>query len=84
MKLYFHREDPTLDRLCGHFYALEVMGPDHVGIGSDLSGTPRALRPIPKDVSMLEDLFVALAKRGLDEGTMIKIAGENLLRMLPD
>jgi membrane dipeptidase len=82
---FIHRTEPTLDRLCDHFFhALEVMGPDHVGIGSDFDGTPRTLRPIPEDVSMLEDLFVALADRGVDEETMKKIAGQNFLRLLPD
>jgi len=84
-RAFIHREDPTLDRLCDHFiHALEVMGPDHVGIGSDFDGTPRTLRPIPEDVSMLEALFVALAERGLDEKTLEKIAGENFLRVLPE
>jgi membrane dipeptidase len=81
---FIDREAPTLDRLCDHFiHALEVMGPDHVGIGSDFDGTPCWLRPIPEDVAQLEELFVALAKRGVDEETMDKIAGENFLRMLP-
>jgi membrane dipeptidase len=81
---FIDREDPTLDRLCDHFlHALEVMGPNHVGIGSDFDGTPCWLRLIPEDVSRLEELFVALAKRGVDEETMRKIAGENFLRMLP-
>ena len=78
-------ENPTLGRLCDHFvHALEVMGPDHVGIGSDFDGTARTLRPILQDVSMLEDLFAALASRGVDEETLQRIAGENFLRMLPD
>lgn len=81
---FIDRENPTLDRLCDHFiHALEVMRPDCVGIGSDFDGTPCWLRPIPEDASRLEELFVALAKRGVDEGTMRKIAGENFLRMLP-
>jgi membrane dipeptidase len=84
-KNFIDREAPTLDRLCDHFlHALEVMGPDHVGIGSDFDGTTLTLRPIPEDVSRLEELFLALAQRGVDEETMRKIAGENFLRMLPE
>lgn len=84
-KAFIDRKEPSLDRLCDHFlHALEVMGPDHVGIGSDFDGTSGLLRPIPQDVSSLEELFVALARRGVDEGTLEKLAGENLLRMLPD
>jgi membrane dipeptidase len=82
---FIDRENPTLDRLCDHFiHALEVMGPDCVGIGSDFDGTPCWMRTIPADASRLEDLFVALAKRGVDESTMRKIAGENFLRMLSE
>ena len=84
-KHFIHPEDPSLERLCDHFlHALEVMGPDHVGIGSDFDGTPCWLRPIPEDVSQMEELFVALARRGVDEETLNKIAGENFLRMLPE
>jgi membrane dipeptidase len=83
-KQFIHPEDPTLDRLCDHFiHALEVMGADHVGLGSDFDGTPRLMRPIPQDVSKLEELFVALAERGVDPETMRKVAGENFLRLLP-
>ena len=81
---FIDREKPTLDRLCDHFiHALEVMGPDHVGIGSDFDGTSGLLRPIPFDVSALEELFEALAKRALGDETMGKLAGDNFLRLLP-
>jgi len=81
---FIDRENPSLDRLCDHFiHALEVMGADHVGIGSDFDGTSGLMRPIPEDVSMLEQLFVALAGRGVDAETLEKIAGANFLRMLP-
>jgi membrane dipeptidase len=80
---FIHRDAPTLERLCDQFlHALEVMGPDHVGIGSDFDGTPTYLRLIPEDVSKLEEVFVALARRGVDAETMGKIAGENFLRVL--
>ena len=77
-------EHPTLDKLCDHFiHALEVMGPDHVGLGSDYDGTEGTVTPIPEDVSRLEELFQALSRRGVDDDTLSKIAGENFLRMLP-
>lgn len=80
---FIDREKPSLDRLCDHFlHALEIMGVDHVGIGSDFDGTSGLLRPIPEDVSKLEELFQALSKRGVDGETMAKIGGENFLRLL--
>ncbi len=82
-RAFIDRENPSLDRLCDHFiHALEIMGPDHVGIGSDFDGTPRIWNPIPEDVGHLEELFQALAKRGVDEATLEKVAGANLLRVL--
>lgn len=82
-RAFIHQTDPSLDRLCDHFvHALEIIGPDHVGIGSDFDGTSARLRPIPEDVSQLEVLFEALAKRDVDEEILRKIAGENFLRLL--
>jgi membrane dipeptidase len=83
-RAFVHPEDPSLDRLCDHFiHALEMIGPEHVGIGSDFDGTPRTLRPIPQDVSGMGTLVEALVARGVDEETMCKIACGNFLRMLP-
>lgn len=77
-------QNPTLDRLCDHFiHALEVMGPEHVGLGSDYDGTEGLVVPIPEHVGRLEELFGALSRRGVDDATLGKIAGENFLRMLP-
>ena len=84
-KQFIHQTDPSLDRLCDQFiHAMEVMGSDHVGIGSDSDGTSPRLRPIPEDVSQLEVLFEALARRDVDEEALRKIAGENFLRLLED
>lgn len=84
-RAFIHPEDPSMERLCDHFiHALEVMGPDGVGIGSDYDGTPKTLRPIPEDVSGMGALVEALAARGVDEETMVKVAGSNFLRMLPE
>ena len=81
---FIHRDEPTLDRLCDQFiHALEVMGPDGVGIGSDFDGTPRMLRPIPEDASRLEEVFDRMAQRGVDAETLGKIAGQSFSRMLP-
>ena len=76
-------EDRQPSRLCDQFvHAIEVMGPDHVGIGSDFDGTERLLYPIPEDVSQLGILFEALGKRGVDKVTLRKLAGDNFLRIL--
>jgi membrane dipeptidase len=80
---FIHPTDPSLEHLCDQFiHAVEVMGPEHVGIGSDFDGMGGTVRPIPEDVSHLGMLFEALAKRGLDEETLCLIAGESFLRLL--
>ena len=80
---FVHQTEPTLDRLCDHFvHACEVIGPDHVGIGTDFDGMPGPAHPIPEDVSKLEMLFEALARRGLDEQSLHLIAGESFLGLL--
>jgi len=80
---FIHTTEPTLDRLCDHFiHACEVMGPDHVGIGTDFDGMPGPVHPIPEDVSQLGTLFEALAKRGIGEEALRMIAGESFLRLL--
>jgi len=80
---FIDEKNPTLDRLCAHFlHALEIMGPDHVGIGSDFDGTPGQYRPIPEDAAAVGLLFERLSQRGVDAATLRKIACENFLRLL--
>jgi len=81
---FIDREAPTIDRLADHFmHALTIMGPDHVGIGSDFDGLPMWSQPVLADVSRMDDLFQALDRRGVDHTTLAKIAGENVIRLLP-
>ena len=80
---FIDQANPTLDRLCDHFlHALEIMGPDHVGIGSDFDGTEGLFRPIPEDAAAMPVLFEALANRGIDAVTLHKIACDNFLQLL--
>ena len=89
MGIAFYRQfidpdEPTLGRLCDHFlHALEVMGPEHVGIGSDFDGVPRHLRTIPEDPTGVTELLEALSARGVDDATLAGIARENFLCILP-
>lgn len=62
-------------------HAVKVAGADHVGIGIDFgytAPTPVGLR----DVSQFENVTYELLKRGVDEGTIRKIWGENTLRVM--
>jgi membrane dipeptidase len=75
--------DTPVEEIVKHItYAIERMGVEHTGIGSDFDGTT-----IPEgigDVSGLPNLIKALFNSGFDEATVRKIAFENWLRIFSD
>ncbi len=60
--------------------ALEVMGPDHVGLGSDYYGRELAPEGL-EDISRVPRLTEALAARGHSDETIVKFLGANYLRV---
>jgi membrane dipeptidase len=74
---------PTpLDVLVDHFdHALQLVGPDHVGIGTDFDGVP-TLPEGMQDCSMLPSLTAGLLARGYQEDDLAKMLGENVLRVM--
>jgi membrane dipeptidase len=71
-----------LARLADHFeHALHLVGPQHVGIGSDFDGT-MALPEGMEDCSRLPFLTAALFDRGFTEADLRPVLGENLLRVM--
>ncbi len=61
-------------------HVIDLVGVDHVGIGSDYDGistTPTGL----EDVSSYPNLIEELLRRGLSEDDIRKVCGENLLRV---
>lgn len=75
------QDNNTLAQVVRHIMHIgELIGYDHVGIGTDYDGigdTPRGL----EDVSKMPDLFAALLKEGVSEEDCAKIAGRNILRV---
>jgi membrane dipeptidase len=70
--------------LVDHFdHALQVVGPDHVGIGSDFDGV-FALPQGMEDCSKLPALTAALLARGYEEDDLAKVLGKNVLRVMDD
>ncbi len=71
-----------LEVLFDHFdHAIEVAGPDHVGIGGDWDGV--ASMPVGmEEISRLPSLTTGLLSRGHSPDTVRKVLGENLLRVL--
>lgn len=72
---------PPLARLMEHIrHAIEVAGVDHVGLGSDFDGVPCVPVGID-DVTYLPRITYWLLSSGLDELSVRKVLGENVLRV---
>jgi len=76
--------EPSLDRLVDHIeHIIGLVGPDHLGIGSDFDGISSA--PVGlEDVTKLPNLTAKLLERGFAPATIRKILGENYLRVFRD
>lgn len=62
-------------------HVVDLVGIDHVGIGSDFDGVGDSLPTGLKDVAAFPNLIYELLKRGYSEEDVRKILGENLLRV---
>ena len=72
----------TMDDVVAHIdHVVELAGIDHVGLGSDFDGVGDSLPEGLKDVSGYPNLIQALLERGYSEEDVVKILGENLLRV---
>jgi len=60
--------------------AIDVMGPDHVGLGSDYYGLELAPEGL-EDISKVPRLTESLASRGHSDETILKFLGGNYLRV---
>lgn len=69
------------EQLIAHFeHALQVVGPAHVGIGTDFDGIPG----LPEKIDSAADLpqiTAALLERGHSESDLKLVLGENILRV---
>lgn len=77
-------DQATIHDVVDHIiYIAEMIGWEHVGIGSDFSGTPYV--PIGlEDVSKFPDLIELLMKRGATDDQIRLLAGDNILRVWSD
>ncbi len=74
---------PTIERLVDHVaYVAELVGVDHVGIGSDYDGLGANDVPVVPDVSRLPELTQALLARGFTEEEVGRIWSGNFMRLL--
>lgn len=78
---FIDRENATVERLVDHIcYVGDLVGIDHVAIGSDYDGMGRTV-PVVEDVSRLVHLTRALLARGLSEEEVRKVWGGNFMRL---
>jgi len=72
----------TTDEVIDHFiHVIDLVGIDHVGIGSDYDGVGDSLPIGLKDVSSYPNLIQGLMERGCSEQDIEKILSGNLLRV---
>ncbi len=73
---------PNYRRVADHIdHAVSLVGPEHVGIGSDFDGIAVAPEGL-EDCSRIGVVFDELRRRGYDEAAIAAIAGGNFLRCL--
>ncbi|KAF2240579.1 microsomal dipeptidase precursor [Trematosphaeria pertusa] len=71
----------TIAQVVRHMrYIGDLIGYDHVGIGSDFDGTPFALMGLD-DVSKFPNLVMEMLRQGIEDDDVRKIVGGNLLRV---
>lgn len=79
-----HEDEATLQRAADHITHIgNLVGFDHVGLGSDFDGIPTVPAGL-EDVSKFPDLMAALLERGISDSDVGKVAGGNLLRVWKD
>ncbi len=81
-RLFVDPKRHTLERVLDHIdHVVELVGPEHVGLGSDFDGideTPEGL----EDVSRMGNITAGLLARGYDEESVRLILGGNFLRVM--
>lgn len=71
-----------VQRVAEHIeHVVQLVGIDHVGLGSDFDGVGDSLPTGLEDVSEYPNLLAELMRRGFDDEALEKICGGNLLRV---
>jgi membrane dipeptidase len=61
-------------------YVVDLIGPDHVGLGSDLYGTEEAPKGL-EDISKVPVITERLVQRGHSDEVILKVLGGNYMRV---
>jgi microsomal dipeptidase-like Zn-dependent dipeptidase len=80
---FIDQKEPTLNRFVDHIiHALDIMGSNHVGIGSDYDGVPPDCFMAIENPGKMSQLWTALTEAGVKKSTQKKIAHQNFLNIL--
>lgn len=81
---FVHPIQATVEKVVDHIdHIIDLVGPDHVGLGSDFDGisyTPIGL----EDVTRMPNITTELVKRNYSEDDIKKILGGNHLRLIKE
>ncbi len=79
---FVHPTLATVQGVVDHIdYIVNLVGPDHVGLGSDFDGIPYT--PVGlEDVTKMPNITAELFERGYSEEDIKKVLGENHLRLM--
>jgi membrane dipeptidase len=79
---FVHPTHPTGETVVDHIdHIVSLVGPSHVGLGSDFDGIPSA--PVGlEDVTRMPNITAELVRRGYTEEDVRKILGGNHLRLI--
>lgn len=80
---FIHQEHPDMPTLVDHIeHSIDLVGPDHVGLGADYDGLPETEVPVPPHAGHLAQITEEMVRRGWDDETIVKVLGGNFLRVL--
>jgi membrane dipeptidase len=78
---FVHPTNATVERMVDHIdYIVELVGPDHIGLGSDFDGIPFTPSGL-EDVTKMPNITKELVKRDYSLDDIKKVLGENHLRL---
>ncbi len=81
---FVHPVRATVQGVVDHIdHIVDLVGPDHVGLGSDFDGIPSTPGGL-EDVTKMPEITSELVRRGYPEEDVGKILGENHLRVIKE